>query len=112
MKLAKVLAWLAFLAMTAALLNGFINGDFFEDGGALMENPWGIVSLVDLYAGFTLFAIWIAYRENALSKKVVWIVALMVFGFFVGSLYVLYALYTSNNDPKTVLMGSKASPLS
>ncbi|MFP4077567.1 MAG: DUF1475 family protein [Bacillota bacterium] len=107
MKIAKILAWIAFLAMTAALVHGFINGDFFKDGSELMQNPWGIVSLVDLYAGFTLFAIWIAYREDALSLKVVWIVALMVFGFFVGSLYVLYALYTSDDDPKTVLLGHK-----
>ncbi|MFW5913499.1 MAG: DUF1475 family protein [Bacillota bacterium] len=107
MKLAKILAWIAFLAMTAALLNGFINGDFFEDGRELMQNPWGVVSLVDLYAGFTLFAIWIAFREDSLSAKIVWIIALMVFGFFVGSLYVLYALYTSNDDVKTVFMGQK-----
>ncbi|MFW5895089.1 MAG: DUF1475 family protein [Bacillota bacterium] len=112
MKRAKFLAWIAFLAMTAALLNGFINGDFFEDGSELMQNPWGIVSLVDLYAGFTLFAIWIAYRENSLLSKIVWIVALMVFGFFVGSLYVLYALHTSDDDLKKVLMGQKASALS
>ena len=50
--------------MTAALLNGFINGSFFEDGGLLLNNPWGIVSMVDLYVGFIIFAMWIFFREE------------------------------------------------
>ena len=105
MKLAKLLAWIAFLAMSAALLNGFLNGSFFDDGSDLLANPWGIVSLVDLYAGFTLFAIWIAYREKTVLPAVLWIVALMILGFFTGSVYVLYALYTSDGDKRRVLLG-------
>ena len=29
----------------------------------LISNPWGIVSLVDLYVGFTVFSMWIWFRE-------------------------------------------------
>ena len=61
MKLAKVIAWIGVFAMTGALLNGFVNGSFFEDGSVILNNPWGIVSLVDLYVGFILFAMWIAF---------------------------------------------------
>ena len=41
-----------FLVMLAGLIYGFGWGDFWEDGGELMDNPWGIVSLVDVYVGF------------------------------------------------------------
>lgn len=109
MKLAKLLAWLALFAMSAALINGFLNGSFFDDGSELLSNPWGIVSLVDLYAGFTLFAIWIAYRETSVPRAVLWIVALMILGFFTGSVYVLYALYTSGGDKQKVLLGDTRS---
>jgi hypothetical protein len=74
--------------MTAALLNGFLVGDFFDDGGLLLDNPWGIVSLVDLYVGFVLFSIWVYVRESNKVVAVTWIVSIMVLGFFSGALYV------------------------
>ena len=48
-----------FLVMLAGLIYGFAWGDFWEDGGELMDNPWGIVSLVDVYVGFFLFLGWV-----------------------------------------------------
>jgi len=111
MKLAKVLAWIGLLAMTVALLNGFINGSFTEDGNVILNNPWGIVSLVDLYVGFMLFALWIAFREKSLLSSILWIIALMVLGFFIGSLYVLLALYQSKNDWLSFFLGSRKEGL-
>jgi len=48
MKLAKAIALLGLLAMTAALIYGFTVGDFAAEGGQILDMPWGIVSLVDL----------------------------------------------------------------
>jgi len=64
LKLVKIIGWVGLLAMTLALAQGFILGDFFADGSELLSNPWGIVSLVDLYVGFVLFSCWIAFREK------------------------------------------------
>jgi hypothetical protein len=88
MKLVRFLSFLGVAAMTAALLNGFLVGDFFDDGGLLLDNPWGIVSLVDLYVGFVLFSIWVYVRETNKVVAVTWIVSIMVLGFFSGALYV------------------------
>jgi hypothetical protein len=107
MKIAKILAWLGLFAMTAALLNGFINGNFGEDGGKLLSNPWGVVSLVDLYVGFVLFSIWIAFREENVSLAIGWILLMMVFGFFTGSLYTLIALYRSKGDWAKFFLGER-----
>ncbi|MFN2303330.1 MAG: DUF1475 family protein [Anaerolineales bacterium] len=107
MKIAKILAWLGLLAMTAVLLNGFINGNFGEDGSKLLANPWGVVSLVDLYVGFVLFSIWIAFREKNLLVAIMWIILMMVLGFFTGSLYTLIALYQSKGDWAKFLLGGR-----
>jgi hypothetical protein len=107
MKVAKILAWIGLLAMTAALLNGFINGNFGEDGGELLSNPWGIVSLVDLYVGFVLFSIWIAFREKNVLVAILWIILMMVLGFFTGSLYTLIALYQSKGDWGRFFLGDR-----
>jgi hypothetical protein len=111
MKIAKIVAWIGLLAMTIALLNGFINGSFFDDGTVIVNNPWGIVSLVDLYVGFILFALWIAFREKTILSSVIWIISLMILGFFIGSLYVLVVLYKSNNDWLVFFLGSKKENL-
>ena len=107
MKIAKIIAWLGLIAMTAVLLNGFINGNFGSDGAELMANPWGIVSLVDLYAGFALFSIWIAFREKTVTSAAIWIILMMVFGFLTGSLYVLIALYSSKGDWPAFFFGAR-----
>lgn len=107
MKIAKLLALLGVMAMTGALIFGFTQGDFFVDGSAVLANPWGIVSMVDLYVGFTLFSMWIAFREKHILNAVVWIILMMVFGFFTGALYVLVQLIGSKGDWTRFFMGAR-----
>lgn len=108
MKLAKFIAFLGVIAMTAVLIYGFTVGDFSGEGSQLVSMPWGIVSLVDLYTGFILFSAWIIYREKSLPVALVWTVAMLVLGFFAGSLYTLINLYTSQGDWKKFWLGKHA----
>jgi len=107
MKAAKIIAWLGLIAMTSVLVNGFVNGNFSSDGAALIANPWGIVSMVDLYVGFALFSIWIVFREKNTISAVIWVVLMMVFGFLAGSLYTLIALYQSGDNWAAFFMGAR-----
>jgi hypothetical protein len=66
--------------------------------------PWGVVSLVDLYAGFTLFGLWIAYKETML-KTFFWIIGLIVLGNFTTALYVIYSINKANGDMKVFFLG-------
>ena len=108
MNIAKGISILGILAMTAVLLYGFTVGNFGQDGAVLMQNPWGIVSMVDLYTGFTLFSMWIVYREKSIDRAIVWVVLMMVLGFFAGSLYAFLALNASKGDWKKFWMGQHA----
>lgn len=98
MKIAKAIALIGLLAMTAILVYGFTRGNFSAEGSKLLAMPWGIVSMVDLYVGFALFSCWIAFREKRLLPSIIWIVLLMVLGFWTGALYTFIALQTSNGD--------------
>ncbi len=108
MKAAKILAAAGLAAMTGVLFYGFIVGDFRSDGAELLANPWGIVSLVDLYTGFFLFSGWIVYREGFSVQTVVWVILMMVLGFFTASLYTLITLYQSQGNWKVFWMGKRA----
>ena len=107
MKLAKVISLLGVLAMTAVLVYGFTAGDFFGEGSRLLAMPWGIVSMVDLYVGFILFSVWIVYRERSLWRSILWVVLMMVLGFFTASLYAFLALQGSRGGWKRFWMGNR-----
>ena len=108
MKLAKAIALLGLLAMTAALIYGFTIGDFAQEGSQLLAMPWGIVSLVDLYVGFILFSGWIVYRERTVLPSIIWVVLMMVLGFWTGALYTFIALQTSRGDWRRFWLGKRA----
>ncbi|MFH5836248.1 DUF1475 family protein [Proteiniclasticum sp. C24MP] len=107
MKAAKSLSFIGMVAMTAVLVFGFTQGSFFEDGGALLKNPWGVVSFVDLYVGFTLFSMWIAFREKNILLMAAWILAMMILGFFAGALYVFIHLVKSKGDMLLFFLGDR-----
>ncbi|MEJ2212263.1 MAG: DUF1475 family protein [Anaerolineae bacterium] len=110
MRAAKLLALLGLLAMTGVLVYGFVVGNFAEEGRQLLSMPWGIVSLVDLYVGFVLFSGWIVYREGATARAAVWVVLMMVLGFWTASLYVLLALRASGGDWRRFWLGCHVAP--
>ena len=108
MKLAKAIALLGLLVMSAVLIYGFVVGDFAGEGAELLSMPWGIVSLVDLYVGFILFSGWIVYREASVARAAVWVILVMILGFWTASLYAFLALQGSDGDWRHFWMGHRA----
>ncbi len=108
MKIAKWIALLGLAAMTVVLFYGFTVGDFAGEGAKLITMPWGIVSLVDLYVGFILFSMWIVFREKAFLPSLIWVILMMVLGFWAGALYTFLALQTSGGDWKRFWYGKRA----
>lgn len=109
MKFAKLVSLLGIFAMSGIIIYGFVVGDFASEGSKLLQMPWGIVSLVDLYVGFTLFSGWIIYREKSLVRSVIWVFLMMTLGFFTASLYTYLALNKSNGDWKLFWLGNRAA---
>jgi hypothetical protein len=108
MKIAKIIALAGLLAMAGILIYGFTVGDFSAEGAKLLAMPWGIVSLVDLYVGFALFSCWIVFREKTLLPSVMWVILMMVLGFWAGALYTFIALQTSGGDWKRFWYGKRS----
>ena len=109
MKVAKIIALAGLLVMTGILIYGFTIGDFSAEGSKLLKMPWGIVSLVDLYVRFALFSCWIVFREKAWLPSVIWVILMMVLGFWAGALYTFIALQTSRGDWKRFWYGKRSN---
>ncbi|CAL6271926.1 unnamed protein product [Bathycoccus prasinos] len=99
--------------MTSVILYAVVNGNGSEELDWLLTHAWGVVSLVDLYVGFTLFSLWIFLREESAITALVWTVFVMCLGNFTTSVYVLRALRSSNGNWNKFFLGdSYASSVS
>ena len=91
-----------FATMTAAVTYGLVAGDFWREGRVIMRLPWGVISVIDVYAG------WIAARERSVLRTAGWVVAIFVLGNVATSLYALIALRTSDGDARLFWLGPHA----
>lgn len=111
MKIAKFISIVGMVAMTGILIYGFTVGNFMEEGSQLLSMPWGIVSMIDLYVGFTLFSGWIVFREKSVLRSIIWVFFMMTLGFFTGSLYTFLALQSSGGDWKKFWLGNRVKDI-
>ena len=82
-------------------------GSFGEQIAWLVSNPWGVVSLVDLYVGFSVFSLWIWFRERNAFAAAAWTLAMMTTGWLGGSAYVFNCLRQFNGDWQWFFMGNR-----
>jgi hypothetical protein len=73
MILVRLVPVLAAAALLAAIVWASFTADIFLSFRALTADPWGIVTLVDLYAGFAVLLVMIGLLE---PRR--WVVALVV----------------------------------
>jgi hypothetical protein len=75
------------LILAAAIVWAFGRADFWASGRAIIANPWGVVTLIDLYAGFIMTGVCVAAVERWKS----WTWALLAVSLVLGN--VVYALW-------------------
>ena len=101
----KVYCALGILWMTAAIIYGFVVGDFFGEAKILFKYPWFQISMVDLYTGFSLFSGWVIFRERSAGASIGWIIAFILLGNPATCAYALIAAIRSKGDWQTFWMG-------
>lgn len=75
------------LILAAAIVWAFGKADFWASGAEIVANPWGVVTLIDLYAGFIMTGVAVA----AVERWRPWAFGLMAVSFVLGN--VVYALW-------------------
>lgn len=99
----RTISVVAVVSMVAAISYGFLTGSFFDDGSAIWALPWGRVTLIDLYVGLAIFALWVAIREARMSIKFFWWVGLVVLGNLAAAIYLMLASFSSANYRELLL---------
>lgn len=80
MTLIRILLAAAALGFLAMIVNAGLQADIFESFAAVAADPWGAVSLVDLYIGFFAFAVVIWVFEPDTRIKIAAIVLMPFLG--------------------------------
>ncbi len=84
---------LALLGVIAwAVLQTATLTDFLYESQALFDQPWGLVSLVDLYVGFGLIAILMMLSERSFIAGLLWALPLFVLGNIWAALWLVLRL--------------------
>ena len=82
-------------------------GNMGDEGRWILDNPWGRMSLVDIYGGVALIAGWVLLREKHPWSLALWLPVFVVLGHAGTALYASIAAYRSD-DIRHFLLGSRA----
>lgn len=87
---AGVLLWNIGLALRAESL--------LVAGPRLAADPWGWVTIIDVYLGFLVFGGYLCVREGRAARAVPWLAAIAVLGNVATAVYVLWVLWRAGWD--------------
>ena len=91
-----VLCILLAIVMLALIFNAAAEKSIRTIFESLLREKWGVVTLVDLYAGFFIVGIWIGCCERASKRWIPWIIALFFLGNVATLAYVAWRSRTAS----------------
>ena len=105
MTITKLISYFISVSMIGVIIWAQNQVSLFDS--PIPDLPWGIVSLVDLYGGFILVCLWIAYKES-LSATIIWSFFVLILGNLTTAIYVIYSINKSNVDIAHFFMGKNS----
>lgn len=88
---ALFIAILAF--MTWGTVRASLAQAMFDIPSVVTSNPWFQVTLLDAYFGFTTFCVWVVWKEQRLAARILWVLAILLWGNFAMATYMLVELF-------------------
>jgi len=86
-----------FVVILAVMLWGTVRASLaqalFDIPPEVYGNPWFQVTLFDAYFAFLTFYVWVAWKEQSIGARVLWFLAVMLWGNFAMATYMLVQLF-------------------
>jgi len=89
----KVLFSLLFAWMCYTVISTSIENNLFKQWDFLGSIPWMRATLWDFYANVTVIFLWVAYKENSLLLRIIWLILLVTLGSIASCAFVLIELF-------------------
>jgi len=106
----KVLFALLCLFMTYVVITTSIQSNLIDEWPKLAQIPWMSATIKDFYANTIVIFAWIAYKEQKIVSRLVWLVLIVGLGSIAVTLYVLIQLFKlkPGDAPERVLLRARA----
>jgi hypothetical protein len=96
--LLRALFVLIILVMSWGTVRASLAQALFDIPPEVYRNPWFQVTLLDAYFAFLTFFVWVAWKENRVAARVLWAVAIALWGNFAMAAYLLRELFRVPGD--------------
>lgn len=95
------------LGVGGAVAWGFARGGGWAAVQELMDAPWYVVTLIDVYAGLVLVAGWVAVREPTWWRAILWGVLVLTLGNVMTGIYLVVAAIGARGDLRRFMLGAR-----
>jgi glucan phosphoethanolaminetransferase (alkaline phosphatase superfamily) len=92
-KILKLLFFLLFITMTSMILWAIFTGNWDNAISYITQEPWILITIIDIYISFFVFYIWVFFRERNIFSKIIWLLLIISTGSLAITLYVLIQLF-------------------
>ena len=89
MIMSRLIAGVGAVLLTLSIGWAFQEASFSDSFSAITADPWGIVTLVDLYLGFVVFTLIVFLVEPRKSVAAAWCIPLFFLGNIISAVYVI-----------------------
>jgi di/tricarboxylate transporter len=83
-----LLLWISYVVITTSF-----ESNLFTEWNFLGSIPWMRATLWDFYTNVLVIYLWVAYKEQRILSKLMWLVLLVLLGSIATCAYVLIALF-------------------
>lgn len=82
-----------FAAMSALIAWASLEQPIFGIPREVLTNPWFVATLFDAYFAFITFYVFVAWKEQSIGARVLWLPVVLLWGNFAMAVYMLVELF-------------------
>ena len=82
-----------FIAMSSLIVWASLEQPIFGIPRGVFLNPWFITTLFDAYFAFITFYVFVAWKEQSIGARVLWLLVVLLWGNFAMAVYMLVELF-------------------
>jgi hypothetical protein len=82
-----------FAAMSALIAWASLEQPIFGIPREVFTNPWFVATLFDAYFAFITFYVFVAWKEQSIGARVLWLPVVLLWGNFAMAVYMLVELF-------------------
>jgi hypothetical protein len=91
-----------FIYIVYTVIATSLESNLFKEWDFLASIPWMTATLIDFYINTVVIFVWMAFRENNWTSRILWLIGFVFLGSIATTLYVLIQLFSLKKDEPVI----------